>query len=284
MSKESAQPRVSVIVSTYQRPEFLGLTLASIVAQTYENLETIVVSDGHDTATEAVVSELNDPRVTYCYTPHAGFPAVPRNEGLRRSTGDFLAFCDDDDLWYPEKIAEQVPLLQEGKYGMCTTDYDYVDQHGKRLARQNFYSDYFGQIDWRTFFHSMGFICNAAVLFTREMYEKTGDVNEDPELRSHEDFEYWMRMLFQCEGIFMKQKLVSYRVHSGSIQRDTPWKVLKKRLALHRVLKQQLAIPAVDVLRKRSKLLAHYLFDEYPWSKQAFRRLQNRHGSASSHA
>lgn len=279
MKNDRAEPLVSVIVSTYQRPEFLGLTLGSIVAQTYRNVETIVVSDGHDAATEAVVSKLNDPRVTYCHTPHAGFPAVPRNEGLRRSKGDFLAFCDDDDLWYPEKIAEQVPVLQEGPYGMCTTDYDYVDQYGNTLEQQNYYDDYVGPIDWRTFFHSMGFICNAAVLFTREMYEKTGDVNEDPELRSHEDFEYWMRMLFQCEGIFLKQKFVSYRVHSGSIQRDTPWKVYRKRLALHRILRQRLDIPAVDDLRKKSKLLAHFLFDQCPWAKKAFRRIQNRPGS-----
>ena len=276
MKTESSDKLVSVVIPTYKRYSFLDLTLKSIRVQTHANVEVLVVADGDDAETKQVVENQEDPRVRYLYKSHAGFPAVPRNEGLRQSKGDLLAFCDDDDLWYPTKLEEQIPVLLSGEYGMCTTDYDYIDENGTLLSDVNYYGKYYGPIDWKTFFPSMGFICNAAGLFTRDIYERVGGVNEDPKLRAHEDFEYWMRVLYECKGYFINRKLVSYRVHQGSIQKNNPWKALQNRLALHRSLKKTLAIPRTIYTRKCAKVMARYLFDRYPASEKLFRTMQRR--------
>jgi teichuronic acid biosynthesis glycosyltransferase TuaG len=276
VKSDSSDKLVSVVIPTYQRYSYLDLTLKSILAQTHSNVEVLVVADGDDVETKHIVEQQQDPRVRYLSVSHAGFPAVPRNEGLRQSKGDLLAFCDDDDLWYPTKLAEQIPVLLDGEYGMCTTDYDYVDQNGALLDNVNHYEKYYGPIDWKTFFPSMGFICNAAGLFTREVYQRIGGVNEDPKLRAHEDFEYWMRVLFVCKGYFMDRKLVSYRVHQGSIQKANPWKVFKNRLTLHRSMKKSLAIPSSMYARKCAKIFVHYLLNQFPAFEKLFRRMQGR--------
>lgn len=277
MSKESSS-LVSVIVPTYKRHDYLALTLESILAQTHQNLEVLVVSDGDDDLTKAVVGGLSDSRLKYLFIEHSGRPAVPRNEGLRQAQGDMLAFCDDDDIWLTRKLESQITVLSDG-FQMCTTDYSYIDQNGEELDRENYYDKYHGPFDWQTFFQSMGFICNAAVLFTRKAFERVGFVNESVELRAYEDFEYWMRMLYRNKGFFINRKLVAYRVHEGSIQRDEPRKVLDQRLALHRSLRETINIPSVDYYRKYVKLLCHYGFDRWPMTKKIFRTLQGRHGT-----
>jgi teichuronic acid biosynthesis glycosyltransferase TuaG len=276
VKSDSSDKLVSVIIPTYKRYGFLDLTLKSIRAQTHTQLEVLVVADGDDAETKQVVENQKDSRVRYLCVSHVGFPAVPRNEGLRQSKGELLAFCDDDDLWYPTKLEEQIPLLLSGEYGMCTTDYDYIDQNGVLLPNVNYYDNYYGPIDWKTFFPSMGFICNAAGLFTREIYERVGGVNEDPKLRAHEDYEYWMRVLFVCKGYFINRKLVSYRIHQGSIQKNKPWKVFKNRLTLHRSMKKSLAIPSSMYARKCAKLFVHYLFNQFPACESLFRFMQGR--------
>src|SRR5215813_9950134 len=82
---EETAPLVSVVVVTYNREDFLRLTLNSILAQTHRNLQVVVVSDGGTAPTESTIAALNDPRVEFHRTPHAGRPAIPRNFGIARS-------------------------------------------------------------------------------------------------------------------------------------------------------------------------------------------------------
>ena len=104
VESDSSDKLVSVVIPTYKRYAYLDLTLKSILAQTHGNLEVLVVADGDDGETKEIVENQKDPRARYLYVNHAGFPAVPRNKGLRQAKGDLLAFCDDDDLWYPTKL------------------------------------------------------------------------------------------------------------------------------------------------------------------------------------
>lgn len=276
MNRSKDDILVSVIVPTYKRQDYLAITLDSIMAQTHRNLELLVVADGHDVTTQEVVESRKDPRARYLFVEHAGFPAAPRNEGLRQSQGQLLAFCDDDDTWHPTKLERQIPFLLDGQYGLCTTDYDFIGSDGELLEIGKYYDDYFGRFGWETFFHSMGFICNAAGVFTREAYDQIGLLNEDPKLRAHEDFEYWMRILQRFDGYFLNQSLVGYRVHQGSIQKVNPWKVYKRRIYLHQVLKRDLNISNFGYGKKLTKLTAHFLLDQFPYAKKTLRFLQGR--------
>lgn len=269
---------VSVIVPTYQRYHFLSFTARSILAQTHGNLELLIIADGHDPVVERLVTELHDERARYLFVEHSGLPGVPGNLGMRLAGGQFLAFCDDDDLWHPEKLRLQLELLIKGGWDMCATDYDYIDQDGREQPYRNYYGCYHGALERGKLYRSMGFVCVASVVIRREVCQQLGPMVEEPTIRGCEDFEYWVRLLSGHSGFMMKQRLVQYRLHGGSMQRGAPWKVLKLRMAAHRFTRQRNRVGLFDHIFKMAKLVAHFLLDCFPRVKQIFRRLQGRSG------
>lgn len=105
------QPLVSIIVPVYNAQSTIGETLDSILAQTYGNLEIIVVDDGSTDETAQIV-RCYEPRVLYSYQKNSGGASVPRNTGIERSSGEFLCFIDADDLMLPDRIARQIDFME----------------------------------------------------------------------------------------------------------------------------------------------------------------------------
>ena len=104
-------PLVSVIVSTHNRADLLCETLDSILSQTYENFELIVVDDGSTDNTEEVVKRHSAGRINYLKIDNWGGPARPRNIGIEKAKGKYIAFCDDDDIWLPKKLEKQINYI-----------------------------------------------------------------------------------------------------------------------------------------------------------------------------
>ena len=101
---------VSVLIPTFNRAYILGKTIESVLAQTYQSLEIIVVDDGSTDDTRTLVATF-DSRVRYIYQENAGLAAA-RNAGLAAAQGEFIAFQDSDDLWLPWKLQAQVALMR----------------------------------------------------------------------------------------------------------------------------------------------------------------------------
>jgi dTDP-4-dehydrorhamnose reductase len=112
-------PLVSCIVPTFDGEEFLGSALDSIFAQTYPNLEVLVVDDGSTDGTADLVASYGRD-VRYLRQPNAG-PAAACNHGLGQSRGGFLAFLEQDDLWHPEKLEIQMKALEDRALDYCVT-------------------------------------------------------------------------------------------------------------------------------------------------------------------
>lgn len=108
-------PLVSVVVPTKDRPALLAATLRSVCRQEGVPIEVVVVDDGSDDAgaVEAVVARLGDARVRVLRQPFPEGVSAARNRGLAATTGEWVAFCDDDDLWAPSKIVRQLQALDE---------------------------------------------------------------------------------------------------------------------------------------------------------------------------
>lgn len=110
-SEEPTGPRVSVVVPTYGRNEHLPDALNSVVDQTYDNVELLVVDDGSPTPVTETLTDVDlDPLESVTFIRHhenRGANAA-RNNGIRAATGEFVAFLDDDDYWHEEKLARQV--------------------------------------------------------------------------------------------------------------------------------------------------------------------------------
>jgi len=106
----NSYPLVSVIIPAYNAEQFIAETLDHIIAQTYENIEIIVVNDGSSDGTAKIVRGY-EPHVQFYEQKNSGGCAVPRNHGIHKSSGSLLCFIDADDLMTPDRIARQVDFL-----------------------------------------------------------------------------------------------------------------------------------------------------------------------------
>lgn len=106
-------PRVSVIIPTYQRAQWLGRAIDSVLAQTMPHFELIVVDDGSTDETDAVVSAYRDGRIRYIQHGENLGSSEARNTGVEASRGEYVAFLDSDDEWLPRKLARQLDLFEE---------------------------------------------------------------------------------------------------------------------------------------------------------------------------
>ena len=141
----AALPRlVSVVIPTYNRACVVGAAIESVIAQSYGCVEVIVVDDGSTDDTKQVVACYGE-RVRYVHQPNAGVSAA-RKLGLRHARGEFVAFLDSDDRWFPWKLDAQVAILRRfGDIGMVWTDMRAVDDQGAVLQEtylRTFYSAY----------------------------------------------------------------------------------------------------------------------------------------------
>ena len=107
------QPRVSIVTATYNRSNILRCTIATVLAQTFEDWELLVVGDACTDDTEAVVAAFGDPRIRFTNLPeNVGEQSGPNNVGVGLARGGYLAFVNHDDLWFPDHLATSVALLE----------------------------------------------------------------------------------------------------------------------------------------------------------------------------
>ena len=111
MQATSQQPKVSIIMPTYNRAELIAETINSVQDQTYPNWELIIVDDGSDDHTKHVVDSIADHRIKFLEAGRTGIVGRIKNMAIEKSTGSLLAFIDSDDLWHPSKLEKQVNAL-----------------------------------------------------------------------------------------------------------------------------------------------------------------------------
>src|SRR5438552_9859758 len=113
MPRTAMKPEVSVVIPTHNRQNLLGVTLSTVLAQQGVNLEAIIVDDGSADGTSALVAGIGDPRVHLIRHEVPLGVAQSRNEGWQTGLGEWIAFVDDDDVWAPTKLAEQLSVVRE---------------------------------------------------------------------------------------------------------------------------------------------------------------------------
>ena len=191
-----ASVRVSAIIPTHNRPAFLREALASVCAQTYRNVEIVVVDDGSTpaarVATQRVIAEFargQDLPVRCIVQPHRGVSAA-RNRGVRAGRGELLAFLDSDDVWLPDKLARQVALFDaEPRTQICQTE-EIWRRRGVRVNPRAVHRKPDGDV----FFASLTrcVVSPSAVMLRRSLFERVGGFDEA--LPACEDYDLWLRI------------------------------------------------------------------------------------------
>ncbi len=130
---------VSVVMPMYNSEKYVGKAIESVMGQTYDNWELLVVDDGSTDRSCDVARAYaqKDSRIRLLINDEpTGMPFSPRNYGIQRAKGDFIAFLDSDDMWLREKLAQQIPLFfHDNMTAVVYCDYEKVNEEGKRSAR-----------------------------------------------------------------------------------------------------------------------------------------------------
>ncbi len=125
--------KISVIIPTYNRKEKLPACVDSVLAQTYQNIEVLVVDDASTDGTEELFREISDPRVKYLRYEENHGACYARNYGAERSDGELIAFQDSDDTWHPDKLEKQVRFLEETQVDMCFCGMNRIATNGNQF-------------------------------------------------------------------------------------------------------------------------------------------------------
>ena len=224
--------RVSVVIPTHNRADFVREAVASVLQQDYPDIETIVVDDGSRDSTAAVVSRFGT-AVQYLWQENRGVSAA-RNRGVAASTGDLIAFLDSDDLWLPNKVSTQVAYFGAHTDAQaCHTDEIWI-RHGMRVNERRIHRKQGG---WQ-FLASLPrcLISPSAVMMRRTLWERLGGFDES--LPACEDYDLWLRLTAVAPVGFLPERLVIKRGgHADQLSRRTPVldryriKALEKALA-----------------------------------------------------
>lgn len=207
MSEILANPRISVIIPTWNRALSVKRAITSALRQTYPPCEILVCDDGSTDGTEEVVRSMGDSRVRWIAGDHAGCPAVPRNRGIAASMGSWLAFLDSDDEWYPEKLEAQVALVRKtGARAVCTNAYREVDGIIKGLM----ISGGTGTLHFSDLVRDNKVICSS-VLVDRSVLHQTGGFPEHPALRVGEDLCLWLKISRLAPIAYADEAFIVYK-------------------------------------------------------------------------
>lgn len=197
-------PLVSVVVPTYNRPDFLVKTMRSILDQTHRNIELIVVSNGKNDENKEAVKHIGDARVRYVDQDNSGGPSSPRNHGMRLATGKYIAVCDDDDLWLPDKLEKQITAMQaDPACGLCYTHMTFFDETGKE------WSDSRGQTNFDNLRYRNE-VPISSVVIRADLFHKLGGFDESKIVGDSEDYEFVLRYAHDTKLIFIDEKLLKY--------------------------------------------------------------------------
>lgn len=222
-------PLVSVVVLTWNRRALLAETVESILAQTMRDLELLIVDNESTDDTQQWASAHPDARVRYLRHANHGIISANRNYGIEQARGRWVAFCDDDDLWLPDKLERQVAAAQaDPQCGLVSTDALRFTEHGD-YGRMKPGID--GRIDFAKFLEGLNPIVLTSVMVRRDVFDSVGRFNEDPRIFTIEDYEMWIRVAASYPVRVVGEPLVRYRVHAGAAShRDQRQVIAKERV------------------------------------------------------
>jgi glycosyltransferase involved in cell wall biosynthesis len=212
LSRIVLRTTVSVVVAAYNAEQWISATLRSIFSQSCLPLEVIVVDDGSTDQTPRIL-ESEETSIRYERQEHRGQPAA-RNAGIRSARGEYVAFLDADDLWYPKKLESQIDFVDRTNSAWVICDADWIDRTGKKVSLRS-PPLHEGNV-LRTLFLE-NFIKSATPIVRRKVFDEVGFFDERPEARIGEDWDMWLRIAARYPLGVIPEALAAIRLHATSM-------------------------------------------------------------------
>jgi glycosyltransferase involved in cell wall biosynthesis len=206
---------VSIIIPTFNRPTYLRNAIDSILNQTFQDFELIVVDDASTAETLDVIRSFHDDRIKYFHHETRKGGAAARNTGIVNSKCEYIAFLDDDDEWFPDKLAKQMDLLLASPPAVGCVYTGYVIQDSLT-----------GKINGQMIPQKRGDLSKdlrisnciggtSTALIRKKCLEKVGLFDET--LPSFQDYDLWIRLSEWFQFDYVREPLLRYRVHQKKI-------------------------------------------------------------------
>lgn len=246
---------VSVIMPSWNTSNFIAESIQSVIDQTYENWELIIVDDCSTDNTDEVVARFTDKRIRYFKNEKNSGAALSRNRGLREARGEWIAFLDSDDLWSPKKLEYQISFMNEHGYTLSYTEYEKIDEESKPLQiyvtgpekvnKSKMYNyDYIGQLTMMYSAKEFGLI-------------------QIKDIKKNNDYAIRLQLYKKSDtcAYLLKENLAKYRVRKVSISHDKFRRKFKSHYDLFHMCDEKPAIIAAwytcwnmffGVLKKRN--------------------------------
>ena len=215
-------PKVSIIIPTYNRANYIIETIESIQRQTYPNREIIIIDDGSDDNTEELISKIKNEKIKFYKVVRAGIVGKLKNIGLQKASGELIAFLDSDDLWESTKLEKQVKALQQyPEAGFCLTG-------GYNFRTLNEPTDYFFKQKEGIRFDNIFLSCfksevhafTQALMIRKECIEAAGIFKEE---KTFSDIDFIIYLAYHFKAILLYEPLVYRRLHESNYINPT-WK------------------------------------------------------------
>jgi len=193
-------PQISVVIPTYSRSHLIGRAIKSVLNQTYQDFEIVIVDSSPDDKTERMVRSFNDERIKYIHNKVKTNTSAARNQGVRESSQNsrYIAFLDDDDEFLPQFLEKTLKVLEEKKdIAMATSDLELRSRDGKKIRISH------GAVD----FWEQGICCSCVIrkeIFTKEnfWYDERLEFLEDSDLAIRVLKEYSWKCLPEALWIY----------------------------------------------------------------------------------
>jgi len=231
---------VSIVVPTYNHSIYLKRALESIINQTYENWEVIVIDNHSTDNTFEVVANFKNNRIKYLKVHNKGIIAISRNIGIKSANGEWIAFLDSDDWWTRDKLEICIQSINE-KVDFIYHDLEIIANKSRIFSRKKIKSRKLKKpvlIDLLTEGNAIG---NSSVFVRKKFLDEINGIDESKELVAAEDYNTWLRIAkLTDQFVYLKKRLGYYLVHDQSVS------------------KKDMSIPARYAIKEFSGLLTQY--------------------------
>lgn len=220
MSVVKPEPLVSIITPNYNGQKFIKNTIESVIKQTFQNWEMLIVDDGSTDGSDKIIKEYakKNPRIKFLKTNLSKFPKLVPGPGAARNTaieaakGKYIAFLDNDDLWHSKKLEKQTSFLEKNNYSLVYTWYDIIDEYNRKIGEHT-PSDI--MLSYRDLLKDCKIGCLTVMYNASKLGKQFIDLNK---YDRYADYSLWLKITKQGNDAYcLHERLSSYRLVKGSI-------------------------------------------------------------------
>jgi glycosyltransferase involved in cell wall biosynthesis len=233
MEQLMVNPLISVIIPVFNNDKFVGRTIQSLIDQTYENWELIIIDDGSTDGTENVIKSFGDSRISYSYQNNLGVKRLAQtiNNGLVKTKGELVTMLPSDDTWINNKLEKQVSIFEDPKVVLCFGKMNLIDENDKIIGYSK-RPQQLGKIKNNTLGEILremlvsNFIPQPTVLIRKSALTAIGGYLQ-PEGLFAEDYPTQLALALIGEFRYLDIPLANYRMHGNQMTRNHQLNMVK---------------------------------------------------------